>query len=214
MDDEIIQRTADFVRSELEGEGSGHDWWHIERVTKMTRRIASEEGADEFICTMAALLHDVADEKLNDDLQAAEKKVEDWLKQLEIDESKRLHIIDITKTISFKGGNGAELTNLEAQVVQDADRLDAIGAIGIARCFTYAGSVGNIIHNPVSQPRESMTHEEYRSNEGTTINHFYEKLLKLKDLMNTKIGYEIAKDRHEYMEQFLAEFFDEWQGKK
>ncbi|RPF53249.1 HD domain-containing protein [Aquisalibacillus elongatus] len=212
--DGIIQKTASFVRQELENEGSGHDWWHIDRVTKMTQRIAEEEGANKFICVMAALLHDLADEKLNEDVEAAKEKVEDWLIHMGVEEVTRQHIIDITESISFKGGNGPELTNLEAKVVQDADRLDAIGAIGIARCFTYGGSVGNVVYNPEVQPRGTMTHKEYRNNEGTSINHFYEKLLKLKDLMNTKSGYEIANSRHEFMEHFLNEFFDEWKGKK
>ncbi|WP_279401309.1 HD domain-containing protein [Piscibacillus salipiscarius] len=202
------------LKKELENEGTGHDWWHIERVTNLANRIADEENADPFICTMSALLHDLADEKLNESEEAGLKRVKNWLDDLKIPQLQQEHILYIIKTISYKGGQGPKLTSLEAKVVQDADRLDAIGAIGIARCFTYAGSKGNLIHHPDVEPREGMTKEEYSKRDGTAINHFYEKLLKLKDLMNTRTGYNIAKERHNMMKQFLAEFFDEWSGKK
>ncbi|GEL77589.1 HD domain-containing protein [Tenuibacillus multivorans] len=208
----MIHETEIFVRRELEGESSGHDWWHINRVTNMARRIAEEEGADLFICTMAALLHDLADDKLYESEEAGLKRIQEWIDQIGVKPDEQEHILTIIKTISFKGGHGPGLSSLEAKVVQDADRLDAIGAIGIARCFAYAGSKGHIIHHPDVQPRESMTTEEYRNSEGTGINHFYEKLLKLKDLMNTKTGFQIAEKRHEYMQQFLNEFCDEWNG--
>lgn len=209
-----VQQTINFVREELEGEGTGHDWWHIDRVTNTARRIAKQEGADLFICTMAALLHDLADEKLFESEEVGIKRVRDWLEAIEVVSEEKEQIITIIQTISYKGGNGPELTNLEAQVVQDADRLDAIGAIGIARCFTYAGSKGHVLHHPDLKPRTSITKEEYRGSAGTAINHFYEKLLKLKDLMNTKTGKMLAKQRHQYMKQFLDQFFYEWEGKK
>jgi uncharacterized protein len=209
---DAINLTKEFVKKELENEGTGHDWLHIERVTIMAQRLSEEEGANQFICTMAALLHDLADEKLNESEEAALKRVNHWLDQVGAD-SKR-QILDIIQSISYKGGHGPELTSLEAKVVQDADRLDAIGAIGIARCFTYAGYKGNLIYHPDEEPREGMTKEEYSKRDGTAINHFYEKLLKLKDQMNTKTGYELALQRHYFMEQYLTEFFDEWSGKK
>ncbi|SER05863.1 HD domain-containing protein [Piscibacillus halophilus] len=210
----LIQSTMEFVRSELENEGSGHDWWHIFRVTKTARRIAEKEGADLLICTMAALLHDLADEKLNETEEAGVKRVTDWLDQIKVTGNQREQILTIIQSISFKGGHGPTLNSLEAKVVQDADRLDAIGAIGIARCFTYAGSKGNIIHDPETIPREGMSLEEYRKRDGTAINHFYEKLLRLKDLMKTNTGYEMAKQRHQFMEHYLEEFFDEWSSIK
>ncbi|WP_175614455.1 HD domain-containing protein [Piscibacillus halophilus] len=210
----LIQSTMEFVRSELENEGSGHDWWHIHRVTKTARRIAEKEGADLLICTMAALLHDLADEKLNETEEAGVKRVTDWLDQIKVTGNQREQILTIIQSISFKGGHGPTLNSLEAKVVQDADRLDAIGAIGIARCFTYAGSKGNIIHDPETIPREGMSLEEYRKRDGTAINHFYEKLLRLKDLMKTNTGNEMAKQRHQFMEHYLEEFFDEWSSIK
>lgn len=210
--EKVIEHTVEFVRSELGGEGSGHDWWHIYRVTKLTETIAQREGANLFICKMAALLHDIADEKLNESEEAGLAKVRDWLEGQEVEANDLEVIMEIIGTISFKGGNGPKLTRLEAKVVQDADRLDAIGAIGIARCFTYAGSKGHLMHDPTIKPRESMTKEEYRSNENTAINHFYEKLLKLKELMNTEEGYRLANERHQYMEKFLKQFYGEWEG--
>ncbi|MBU9722207.1 MULTISPECIES: HD domain-containing protein [Bacillaceae] len=215
MDKElIINKTEAYVRNELEGEPSGHDWWHIHRVTEVTKRIANKEKGDLFLCTMAALLHDIADEKLNESEEAGLEKVREWLISQEVDEASMEIILEIISTISFKGGHGPTLTRLEAKIVQDADRLDAIGAIGIARCFVYSGAKGRPMYDPNDAPREQMTKEEYRSNTGAAINHFYEKLLKLKELMNTKTGKEMAQARHEYMAGFLEQFYAEWDGKK
>lgn len=211
---DLINLTKKFVKKELENEGSGHDWWHVERVTKMAQRLSEEEGADQFICTMAALLHDLADEKLNESEEAGLQRVEQWLNQIGVDSKQRDDILNIVQSISFKGGHGPELSSIEAKVVQDADRLDAIGAIGIARCFTFAGSKGNLIYHPGEEPREGMTKEEYRKRDGTAINHFYEKLLKLKDLMNTKTGYQMAEQRHLFMLNYLDQFYLEWEGEK
>lgn len=210
----VIESTRNFVKKALEGEASGHDWWHIQRVTESTKKIATNENADLFICTMAALLHDIADEKLNDSEALGIEKVRSWLHSQSVDAKTIETIIDIITTISFKGGHGPTLTRLEAKVVQDADRLDAIGAIGISRCFAYSGSSGQIIHNPNEKPRAHMTKEEYRSRGGTAINHFYEKLLKLKELMNTETGKQLANRRHQFMETFLEEFYHEWEGEK
>ncbi|WP_188207526.1 HD domain-containing protein [Alkalibacillus aidingensis] len=212
--EKVIELTITFVRQELSGEGSGHDWWHIYRVTEMTKTIAQEEGADQFICTMAALLHDLADEKVAGSEEKGLATVREWLTKQEIPLDQQGEIIEIIQTISFKGGHGKELTSIEAQVVQDADRLDAIGAIGIARCFTFGGSKGHLMHDPEEKPKEQMTEEEYRKRNGTAVNHFYEKLLKLKDLMNTSTGKELAKERHRFMQDFLEQFYAEWDGRR
>lgn len=209
----LIEEATAFVRSELETEASGHDWWHIARVTKMAKHIAEQEGADVFICEMAALLHDIADEKLNKDgEEAGLQRVKDWLEAHQADKDTVDTIIEIISTMSFKGGNRPPMTTIEGKVVQDADRLDAIGAIGIARTFAYAGAHGDLIYDPDIQPREKMTKEEYRTEKSTAVNHFYEKLLKLKDLMNTNAANEIAEARHQLMEDFLQKFYHEWEG--
>ncbi|MBM7614123.1 HD domain-containing protein [Alkaliphilus hydrothermalis] len=215
MKDTIIKNTEEYVRNELQGEGSGHDWWHIYRVTQLSKKIAQKEGANLYICTLAALLHDIADEKLNESEEGGIMKVKNWLQSQSVETSDMEIILEIISTISFKGGNGPALTMLEAKIVQDADRLDAIGAIGISRCFAYSGSIGTVIYDPKIPIRDKLTKEEYRQKEkSTAINHFYEKLLKLKDLMNTKTGKEMAVKRHEYMEGFLEEFYGEWEGEK
>ncbi|EKN68926.1 HD domain-containing protein [Schinkia azotoformans] len=209
----LIEEATAFVRSELENEASGHDWWHIARVTKMAKHIAEQEGADVFICEMAALLHDIADEKLNEGgEEAGLKRVKDWLEVHQADNETINTIIEIISTMSFKGGNHPPMTTLEGKVVQDADRLDAIGAIGIARTFAYAGAHGDLIYDPAIHPREKMTKEEYRAVKTTAVNHFYEKLLKLKNLMNTDTAKEMAEARHQLMEDFLQKFYHEWEG--
>ncbi|MEC1720094.1 HD domain-containing protein [Schinkia azotoformans] len=209
----LIEEATAFVRSELENEASGHDWWHIARVTKMAKHIAEQEGADVFICEMAALLHDIADEKLNEGgEEAGLKRVKDWLEVHQADNEMINTIIEIISTMSFKGGNHPPMTTLEGKVVQDADRLDAIGAIGIARTFAYAGAHGDLIYDPAIHPREKMTKEEYRAVKTTAVNHFYEKLLKLKNLMNTDTAKEMAEARHQLMEDFLQKFYHEWEG--
>ncbi|WP_246010289.1 HD domain-containing protein [Bacillus yapensis] len=208
--DNWIALTKEYVHNELQNDPSGHDWWHIARVTEMARRIATEEKADLFICEMAALLHDIADEKLNASEVEGLKKVTNWLESIGVEQSVIEKIIAIISTISFKGGGQPALTSLEAKVVQDADRLDALGAIGIARTFAYAGSKGDLIHDPAIKPRESMTKEEYRNGKSTAINHFYEKLLKLKDRINTDYAKKIAEERHQFMEEYLRVFFSEW----
>ena len=211
--EEQINLTKEFVHTQLENEVSGHDWWHIVRVAEMAKRIAEHEKANLFICEMAALLHDIADEKLNDSEVEGLKKVTNWLESIELDEEEANDINDIISTMSFKGGDQPRLQTLEGRIVQDADRLDAIGAIGIARTFAYAGAKGDIIYNPAISPRVKMTKEEYRNGQSTAINHFYEKLLKLKQLMNTDYAKAIAEERHAFMEEYLKMFFKEWEGK-
>lgn len=208
--EEVLTRTKEFVYNELHREPSGHDWWHIVRVSKMAKRIAVVEKANLFICEMAALLHDIADEKLNESEEEGIKKVTNWLTEIAVDEDTTNSIIEIVSTLSFKGGGRPEMATLEGKIVQDADRLDAIGAIGIARTFAYAGAKGDLIYEPTIKPREKMTKEEYRNGQSTAINHFYEKLLKLKNMMNTPFAIKIAEERHQRMEQFLDEFFQEW----
>jgi len=212
---EIISKTADYVRSVLDKEGSGHDWWHIYRVWKNAIHIGEKENADMFVVEIAALLHDIADWKFNDGNDEAGPKVaREWLESLkDVDEKAISHVCLIIKNLSFKGaGEKSKIDTIEGMVVQDADRLDALGAIGIARTFTYGGYKGREIYNPEIKPEFHASFEEYKKNESPSINHFYEKLLLLKDLMNTKTGKEIAEGRHKYMEGFLERFYAEWEG--
>lgn len=192
---EQIQKTVAFVKNILETDASGHDWYHIERVHKLAISLSEKEGGDRFVIEMAALLHDVADEKLNESEEAGMKKVSDWLEGLDVTEEEKKQIIHIIANMSYKGGHGGNVETLEGKVVQDADRLDALGAIGIARTFAYGGAKGRLMYDPNIPPREGMTKEEYRKNNDPSLNHFYEKLLKLKDLMNT----EAAKKRLKFV---------------
>lgn len=210
----IIQQAMDFVRTELENESSGHDWYHIYRVTQSAKVIAQEEGADLFVCELASLLHDIADPKLNVSEEIGLKRVEHWLKDHEVHADTIEHVMQIISTMSYKGGGKPPMSTLEGKVVQDADRLDAIGAMGIARVFAYSGAKGRKLHDPSIDPRIDMTEEEYRNGEDTAINHFYEKLLKLKDLMNTNYGRTLAMGRHQFMLDYLDRFYSEWDGKK
>lgn len=210
----IVLHTEAYVKEELAGEPSGHDWWHIHRVRQTALAIAEAERADAFICEMSALLHDLADEKLNDSKEAGMEKVHEWLCSQDVDPESRKHIEMIISTMSYAGGNGPAMETIEGKVVQDADRLDAIGAIGIARAFAYGGAKGHILHDPDSSPREITTAEEYRTKPATAINHFYEKLFKLKDLMNTSFGRKIAERRTERMHVFLEAFYAEWEGRQ
>ncbi len=208
----IIKATEEYVRKTLEGEGSGHDWWHVDCVRKTALHIAKEEKADLFIVELGALLHDIADWKFhNGDETVAPRIAREWLEKQEADEQTIEHVCHIIKDISFKGaGVNTPMHTKEGQIVQDADRIQALGAIGIARCFAYGGSKGREIYNPNIKPAMHQTFEQYKKARGTTLNHFYEKLLLLKDRMNTETGKKIAQERHEYMEQFLKQFFKEW----
>jgi uncharacterized protein len=205
--EKVIQKTEEMVRKQLLGEGSGHDWYHIERVMTTAKKLATEENADLFVVTLAALLHDLADDKVVESEEKGLAAIQDWLVQHQVEQDVIEHILTIIKDMSFKGGNNKQLNSIEGQVVQDADRLDAIGAVGIARCFVYAGRKGQPIYDPEIEVREQMTTEEYRHGKTSAIHHFYEKLLKLKDLMNTKAGYRLAQERHLMMEQFLDAFY-------
>lgn len=213
--DEVIRNTVEFVKKELENDYTGHDFWHIHRVTTMSKKIAKIENANGYICELAALLHDVADEKLIDNEDEGIKKIENFLDENQVDNEDIKHIIEIISTMSYKGGtNKRSMRTLEGKIVQDADRLDAIGAIGVARCMCYTGAKQRPIYEPNENIRENMTLDEYRSNKGNAINHFYEKLLKLKDQMNTKTAKELAEGRHKFLEEFLDNFHMEWNGQK
>jgi uncharacterized protein len=215
MDQLMIEKTEEFVKEKLKGESSGHDWYHIYRVKKLAENIAEQEGADHFICVMAALLHDIADEKIAGSEEKGLEEVKSWLKSILVENHYIEQIISIISTMSFKGGtNQSAMLTLEGQVVQDADRLDAIGAIGIGRTFAYSGAKGQLMYDPEIPVREKMTKEQYRNEKSTAINHFYEKLLKLKDKMNTTYAKKLADERHAFLESFLEQFFSEWEGKK
>ena len=213
---QIITQTIAFVQKTLKDAEGGHDWFHIERVYKNALLIANEEDVDEFIVSLGALLHDIADAKFhNGDETIGPKVARDFLERIAVSEEVIQHVENIITNISFKGGNFEQtFRSPELDVIQDADRLDAIGAIGIARCFNYGGFKDRTIYDPEIAPNLNMTKEEYKTSTAPTINHFYEKLLLLKDKMNTKTGRKIAAQRHEFMEQFLAQFYAEWNGEK
>jgi uncharacterized protein len=210
---QVAANAAQFAQDKLKSDSSGHDWWHVDRVARTAMLIAQEEDADPFVCEIAALLHDIADEKFNESEQVGLTIVEDWLKQQKVSPLTIQHIMEIIASLSFKGGNRPPMRTLEGQVVQDADRLDAIGAMGISRVFAYSGAKGRPIHVPDLAPRTNMTPEEYRNGKDTAINHFHEKLLKLKALMNTSYGRKMAEQRHQFMLDYLKQFDLEWSGK-
>ncbi|MBT2763539.1 DUF3658 domain-containing protein [Paenibacillus sp. ISL-20] len=206
----IIQKAQDFARTVHERDASGHDWWHVQRVTRIARLLAYLEGANPYICELSAYLHDVADEKLNESKEAGYERVQQWLQQAGVEASDQETVLEIISTMSFSGGTGNAMRTLEGQIVQDADRLDAIGAIGIARTFAYSGWKGQSMYDPFIPLREQMTPEEYRKGKSTAINHFYEKLLKLKDKMNTESARLLADGKHQSLELFLQLFDKEW----
>jgi len=212
----VIDNTILFVKQKLENAEAGHDWFHIERVFKNALLIAQHEECDIEIVKLGALLHDIADSKFNGgDETIGPRIAREFLESQKIAEPKIQHVVAIIENISFKGGNFEKKFNSkELEIVQDADRLDAIGAIGIARTFNYGGFKNRQLYNPNIPPKMNMTKEEYKNSEAPTLNHFYEKLLLLKDKMNTKTGKELAVDRHRFMENFLAQFYAEWEGEK
>lgn len=215
---DIIAKTADFVRDKLDGEGSGHDWWHILRVWNMSKELANkiEEPVDILIVELAALLHDIADHKFhNGDITVGPKVAREWLESAQVEEEAIQHVSEIITDLSFKGaGVETPMKTIEGEIVQDADRLDAIGAIGIARAFAYGGHKSRELYNPEEQPTMHSNFEDYKKDTGHTINHFYEKLFLLKDRMNTEPAKIIAEERHKYMELYVSRFLKEWEGKK
>jgi len=212
----IIDKTIQFVKQKLENAEGGHDWFHIERVYKNALLIAKEEDCDLTVVQLGALLHDIADSKFHDgDETIGPKTARFFLEKENVEEATIQHVITIIENISFKGGNfEKKFTSKELEIVQDADRLDAIGAIGIARTFNYGGFKNRALYNPEILPNLTMSKEEYKNSESPTLNHFYEKLLLLKDKMNTQTGKKIALERHVYTENFLSQFLAEWNGKK
>ena len=212
----LINDTIAFVKKELENAEGGHDWFHIERVHKNAVLIANGENCDILIVQLGALLHDIADSKFhNGDETVGPKKARLFLESKTVPENTITHVVNIIENISLKGGHEPrEFSSLELDIVQDAERLEAIGAIGIARTFNYGGFKNRSIYNPEIKPNLNMSKEEYNNSDAPTINHFYEKLLLLKDKMNTKTGKEIAVQRHDFMELFLSQFYAEWKGEK
>ncbi|MEO7960891.1 MAG: HD domain-containing protein [Ginsengibacter sp.] len=212
MDEDIIAVTAEFVKKELAGAEGGHDWWHIQRVWNNARMIAAGENANLLIVNLAALLHDVADAKFHqgDETVGPERAVL-FLESRNLHRDDIEHIKKIIENISFKGGNAKTFfTSIELNIVQDADRLDAMGAIGIARAFNYGGFTNREIYNPAILPDLQMSKQAYKKSTAPTLNHFYEKLLLLKDRMNTVTGKKFAEERHEFMQIFLDQFYKEW----
>lgn len=212
----VIDNTILFVKQKLENVEAGHDWFHIERVYKSALLIAQHEDCDIEIVKLGALLHDIADSKFNDgDETVGPRIAHEFLVGQNVEKEKIEHVVNIIENISFKGGNfEKKFTSIELEIVQDADRLDAIGAIGIARTFNYGGFKNRQLYNPNIPPKMNMTKEEYKNSDAPTLNHFYEKLLLLKDKMNTKTGKELAVNRHRFMENFLTQFYAEWEGEK
>ena len=211
-----IQKTIAFVKQQLQNAEGGHDWFHTLRVFNNANLIAEDENVDLFVVQLGALLHDIADSKFhNGDETIGPKIAREFLTSIGVADDVIEHVVNIIENISFKGGNEVQkFTSLELQVVQDADRLDAIGAIGIARTFNYGGFKNRTLYHPDIAPNLAMSKEEYKNSEAPTINHFYEKLLLLKDRMNTKTGKQIALQRHQFMELYLEQFFAEWHGER
>lgn len=216
--DQLVQSTIDFVKKELQNAEGGHDWFHIERVFNTSKSILKQESANSLVVQLAALLHDIADPKFhNGNENIGPSKAREFLESQSVDKEIIEHVVNIIKHMSFKNSldnNRASFTSKELQIVQDADRLDAIGAIGIARAFNYGGFKNRELYNPEIPPNLQMSKEEYKKSNAPTINHFYEKLLLLKDKMNTTTGKKIAQERHRFMECFLEQFYREWESKE
>jgi len=212
---EIVAQTEKFVKNALAGAEAGHDWWHIHRVYNNAKLILETEEADHLVVVLAVLLHDIADSKFNEgNDEVGPKTAGEFLRSILVEENVIIHVQQIIRNVSFHSGlTRVEFRSKELEIVQDADRLDAIGAIGVARTFTYGGFKNREIFNPEIPPALNMSKEEYKNSAGPSINHFYEKLLLLKDKMNTKTGRRIANDRHNFMKLYLKQFENEWNGK-
>ncbi len=211
---QIIEKTVEFVKTVLADAEGGHDWWHIYRVWKSAKQIAHSQEVDLFVVELGALLHDIADSKFhNGDETVGPRIAREFLESLNVDEETIIHVENIIANISFKGGNSAQkFRSDELDVIQDADRLDALGAIGIARTFNYGGHKNREIYNPQIKPDLKMTSEAYKKSDAPTLNHFYEKLLLLKERMNTESGKAMAEKRHDFMMLYLDQFYKEWEG--
>ena len=211
---ELIEHVTAYVRDKLSSEGTGHDWWHVERVRRLALQLGKEEGADLSIVELAALTHDLGDPKLyGGDYSAVPRACREVLLAHGASQDLADKVAAVVNEVSFKGPKAnTKASNLEAAVVQDADRLDAIGAIGIGRSFAFGGKRSRPMHDPAQKPNLNLTTEEYSQRLGTTINHFYEKILLVKDLLNTKTAKRLAQHRHKFVETFLNEFLNEWEG--
>jgi uncharacterized protein len=211
----IIDKTCHFVEQKLAADSSGHDWWHIYRVWNLAKNIAAQEGANLLIVELSALLHDIADWKFHDgDDTKGPQMAEQFLLESEVTREVIDPVVEIVATISYKGaGVATPMQSLEGKVVQDADRLDAIGAMGIARTFAYGGHKNRLMYHPDEKPVMHQSFAQYKKNTGHTINHFYEKLLLLKDRMNTTSAKKMAAGRHKFMQSYLDQFYEEWDGK-
>lgn len=213
MKEKLLANCVNYVQQELKNAEGGHDWFHIERVWNLTKTIAEKEKVNMLIVELGALLHDIADYKFHGgNTELGPRKAEKFLTQQEVEETVINHVLKIIENVSFSAEQ--KFTSPELAVVQDADRLDAIGAIGIARTFNYGGFKGNKLYDPKIEPRLSQSKANYKKGNSTTINHFYEKLLLLKDKMNTQTGKAMAAERHQFMEHFLEQFYAEWNGEK
>ncbi len=208
----IIQETIKFVSATLQNNSNGHDIFHIERVVKNALSISKKEGGDAFIIELSAWLHDIGDYKINDGVEKHTLLVPNFLRYINVDEDVIKEVLVVISSISFKGGFNSNEISLEGKIVQDADRLDAIGAIGIARAFAFGGSENRLMYDPEQKITEYANFEAYKNSNAPTLNHFYEKLLKLKDLMHTSSAKEIAEQRHAFMENYLTQFIEEWNG--
>ena len=213
---DVISLTVQFVKQKLVCAEGGHDWFHIERVWKNAQIISSSENGNQLVIELASLLHDISDYKFNDgDEQIGPRLAESFLESINVERAIIKEVVFIVENISFKGGHNEVIKKtIELKIVQDADRLDAIGAIGIARAFSFGGFKGSLMYDPNQKPNINQSEEEYKKNNGTTINHFHEKLLLLKNLMNTKTGEKLAQNRHNYMIVFLQQFHSEWNSVK
>jgi uncharacterized protein len=214
--EDILLKAEEYIRKLLGNDGAGHDWWHIYRVVKLSKTINEHERANSFVVELAAWLHDIADHKFHGgDHSAGPREGRKWMELNRVDEEVIVQVENIIKEISFKGADvKTEMSTLEGKIVQDADRLDAIGAIGIARTFAYGGNRNRLMYDPSVKPVLHSDFESYKNSSAPTINHFYEKLLLLKTRMNTETAKKLAEKRHLFMEEYLAQFFDEWEGKK
>jgi len=212
--DIILEKTTGFVKETLNGAEAGHDWFHIERVYKTALTINAIENGDLLVVTLAALLHDIADSKFNGgDEEAGPLLAGKFMQKIDIPVEIRTHVQLIIKNMSYKASLGTvDFASKELDIVQDADRLDAIGAIGIARAFTYGGFKNRVMYDPAILPAPDQGKEAYKNSTAPTINHFYEKLLLLKDLMKTTAGQELASKRHQFMLLYLSQFYEEWEG--
>ena len=213
---DYVAKTTKYIKDKFSGEGSGHDWWHMYRVWQLSKEISkNEQEADHLVVELAALLHDIADWKFNNgDVEAGPKAAREWLMSINVPEYIIEHVEEIIRTVSYKGaGVASNMKTIEGKIIHDADKIDAMGAIGIARVFAYGGSASLEIFNPEIKPILHKTFEEYKNSKKSSINHFYEKLLLLKDRMYTDIGKHMAEKRHKYMEKYLEEFYKEWDGK-